>query len=257
MASNVRITAACINKGGAGKTTTSVYLAHRLNKLGRRVLLADYDVQMNATNAFVDVELEAGGSSELFFSDDPQPDVYETESGIYVLPADFGLADAERCEIGTEIKFAKRLRELAEAYGVDDVVIDTPPTLGFGMLAPLCAADYAFAPINLDPLALRGAKNLLLRITDIKDSINPNLEFLGLLVNRLNRTLKSQKEMLAQVENEFGNFLIPEYIGERDAISKIHEDRIPVWDREKQKYSLATREVRKAMNYIINQMGGC
>lgn len=252
----MRVITSCIHKGGTGKTTCAVHLVHRLRKRGRRVLLIDCDTQGNATSAFLDDRAHAGGASRLFEKGGADVDVYEGAADVLVIPADDELIDIEKAPVGAETLFRGNLRAAARDAGVDDVVIDTPPTIGFGMLAPLVAADFAFSPIVADPYSLDGVDSLLRRIQQVQNSLNPTLRHLGLLVNRLNRNSSDQREALALIERNFKRHVIPHVIGERASIARVAFTGEPVWAGKGGAAGQGAREMRNALDWIINEMGG-
>lgn len=253
---SVRVVASCIHKGGTGKTTCAVHLVHRLQKLGRRVMLIDCDTQGNATSAFLEDRPHTRGASRLFERGGADVDVYEGEAGVYVIPADDELTDIEKAPVGAETVFRNNVRAAARDAGVDDVVIDTPPTIGFGMLAPLVAADFAFSPIVADPYSLDGVDSLLRRVRQVQDAGNPKLKHLGLLVNRLNRNSKDQLDAAALIEKNFKRHLIPHFIGERASIARVAFTGEPVWAGKGGAAGQGAREMRRALDWIINEMGG-
>ena len=256
----MRVITSCIHKGGTGKTTCAVHLVHHLAHSGKRVLLVDCDTQGNATQAFMDERLDEGGVSALFGNSSKSKryansvKLHDAGGGVHVMPADHALIDIERMPVGAEKKFRTNLRAIAEANGFDYVVIDTPPTMGFAMLAPLVASDFAFSPIVPDPYGITGVKSLLKRVDQVRDQYNKNLRYLGLLINRYNRRSAEQTQVVEAMEQDLADNIIPHRIGERVAIARVAFSRAPVWSVRSGAGGVAAREMRGALNWIVNNM---
>jgi chromosome partitioning protein len=253
----VRIVTCAVHKGGTGKTTCAVHLVHRLAMKKQRVLLVDCDTQGNASSAFTDERLHDGAASALF--DGTGADVFITDTdldNVLVVPADDAMADIEQMPVGAEDHFASNVRSLAADYGCGWVVIDTPPTIGFGMLAPLVASDFAFSPIVADPYGMQGVQSLLNRINQVQDQKNDALRYLGLLINRVNNRSIDQKEAIVAMRAALGDYIIPHQIGERSSIARVAFTRKPVWQVAGGAAGVGATEMRRAMDYLISRMGG-
>lgn len=251
----MKIVASCIHKGGTGKTTCAVHLAHYLASLGNRVLMADCDTQGNATQVFLDDEPGARGVSALFEKKPGDLDVFETNAkNIFILPADEGLTEIDGYTNGEERRFRTNLRALAAEHAIDYVVIDTPPTLQMGMLAPLVAADFAFSPFKPDSFGFRGVGSLTNRIEQIREQHNPSLVYLGLLINLWNRRNVDQNGIVEAIEENLGRYVIPHKVGDRAAIARVAFSRTPVWAHKTGAAGVAAREMRAALSYMVQQM---
>lgn len=247
-----KILASTIHKGGAGKTTIAVNLTHFAREKGMRTLLLDLDPQGNASDGFMDTHALPEGielASNLFEERDSLP-IHYLDKYLAIIPSDGDALQAvERLPHEAALTFRKRLHEIARSF--DIVIIDTPPTMGFCMLAPLIAADFAFAPIVPDAYGMKGVVSLMERVAQVRDDINPDLVFLGMLINLWNRRDKDQNETVEQFNSALGEFVIPYQIGLRAPISQAARRKEPVW---KQTRGVAAKEVKNALSWIIDQM---
>jgi len=255
-----RIITCAIHKGGSGKTTAAYHLARRSAERGWRTLIVDLDGQGNASVVAAGVGpgsgLDSSGSlraADLFDEEEGRgkPILSSHAPGLFLLPADMRLLDVERLPFEAMGTFRTRLQEVSK--GFDATIIDTPPTMGMAMLAPMLASDCAFAPVVPDGFGFAGAMSIVERVSDIKSSQNPDLQFLGLLVNRWSKRDRDQNKVVAEFEAELGAFLIPHKIPHSTAISALSHTRQPVWHRAK---SGSTREVgkvvRAAMDWVLD-----
>ncbi len=253
---SVRIVASAIAKGGSGKTTVSVHLAHFLASKGEKVLMVDCDPQGNSSQVFLDDDHDGPGVSALFTKkgDRLQP-VQSNTAGVLMIPADVGLASIDGLKHGEEYLFRDNLRAVAVAHGCRYVVIDTPPTLTMGLaLAPLAAANFVLSPLKPDAYGLRGVGSLLDRIEQIRVDHNPGLVYLGLLINLWNRRNSDLNDGVAQLETHMADYLIPHKIGDSAAIARVAHLRIPVWRHNTGAARAASKDMKAAMGWIYERM---
>lgn len=176
-------------KGGVGKTTTTVNLGVALHKLGRRVLLVDLDPQAHLTLSLgIDPqELDATMYDLLADSDRSGFEVVrEADSGVAVLPADVNLAGVEAELAAQVVTGAAQTRLKDSCAGLmdqfDDVLIDCPPALGLLTINGLLAADEVIVPMQAHYLALQGFSKLLETVSMIRRGLNPGLSVAGVVL---------------------------------------------------------------------------
>lgn len=201
----MRTVAVAMQKGGSGKTTTSVNLAAALAELGQRVLLVDVDPQANATSWYA--VRDAGKGMFACLCDNARIDavaVHTEVAGVDVAPASTWLVGAERAlaaEVGAETLLRRRLRDVVGRYDV--VLVDTPPTLGILTVAALVAADQVLVPVAAHVLALNGLAQLLETVDTVRDRLNDKLTMLGIVPCRLDSRTRHGVEVVAELRKRF------------------------------------------------------
>ena len=202
-------------KGGVGKTTTTANLGAALARRGRRVLLVDLDPQGNLTSAFglekdahqtvaeslldrripLPVVLVANGSAERTEKD---------ARHLSVVPAAVGLASAEAQlmnKLGRELRLRDQLLGVHEHY--DYIMIDTPPSLGVLTINALVAATKVIIPTEARFFSLQGLQMLEESIEEIL-YLNPRLEVLGILLSKMDRRLKEERQVADYLRQRWG-----------------------------------------------------
>lgn len=201
----MRTIAVAMQKGGSGKTTTSVSLAATLAEAGKRVLLVDLDPQANTTSWYA--IRDAGKGMFACLCENARIDTIianASVAGVDVAPASTWLVGAERAlaaEVGAETLLRRRLRDVADRYDV--ALIDTPPTLGILTVAALVAADQVLIPVAAHVLALNGLAQLLDTIETVRDRLNDKLEVLGIVPCRLDARTRHGPEVVSELRRRF------------------------------------------------------
>lgn len=194
-------------KGGVGKTTTSINLAAALVKRGRRLLLIDMDPQGNATvGCGVDPDSINSTIYDLLLLEATASDaVVKTECGVDVISANGDLAGAQvelLNEIGRELRLQKALQPLQGDY--DYIFIDCPPALNVLTINALVASDSVLIPMQCEYFALEGLSALISTIRKIRESLNPRLSIEGLLRTMFDGRNTLANEVSRQLQTHFG-----------------------------------------------------
>lgn len=205
------VIALCNQKGGVGKTTTTINLGAALAEYGRRVLLVDFDPQ-GALGAGVGVHphtLEHTIYDVIMTGEATAADVIKPTGvpGMDILPANIDLSGAELLlvsEVGREQALNRALRAVRDSY--DLVLIDCQPSLGLLTLNALTAAQWVMVPVECEYFSLRGVALLQDTIRKVQERINPDLQLLGVLPTMVDRTVHS-REVLERVLQAFGDLV--------------------------------------------------
>ncbi|KJY64291.1 MULTISPECIES: ParA family protein [Bifidobacterium] len=202
-----RVLAMCNQKGGVGKTTSSINIAGAMCQYGRRVLIVDFDPQGAAT---VGLGINANSVDNTIYTAmfDPSLDVHEVVrhtrfDGLDIIPANIDLSAAEIqlvTEVGREQALAATIRPLRQEY--DAIIIDCQPSLGLLTVNALTAADGVIIPVAAEFFALRGVALLMQSIEKVRSRINPDLQVYGVLVTMYTKTLHSD-EVLQRIYEAF------------------------------------------------------
>ena len=203
-----RILAVANQKGGVGKTTTTVNLAACLADLGFRVLIADLDPQGNAsTGVGINIRDLATSMYDVLLHDAPMEDCIEATSvrNLYVAPANLDLAGAE-IELVPAFSRELRLRHAIESIrdDYDFVFIDCPPSLGLLTVNSLAAASEVLVPIQCEYYALEGLGQLLRNVGLVQKNLNPTLEVSVILCVMYDARTKLADQVVAEVRAHFG-----------------------------------------------------
>ncbi|EGG99927.1 Chromosome (plasmid) partitioning protein ParA / Sporulation initiation inhibitor protein Soj [gamma proteobacterium IMCC2047] len=205
----MRIFAITNQKGGVGKTTTTVNLAASLHSIKRRVLMIDLDPQGNATmGSGVDKnDLQQSVYDVLTGYCDVKAAIVSTEQAGYdVLPANGDLTAAE-VELLTldnkEFRLRDALKQVAEDY--DYIIIDCPPSLSMLTVNGLVAADSVIIPMQCEYYALEGLSALMNTITGITQGPNPGLKIEGLLRTMYDPRNSLTRDVSSQLIQHFGD----------------------------------------------------
>ncbi|MGC8757899.1 MAG: ParA family protein, partial [Caldisericaceae bacterium] len=203
-------------KGGVGKTTSTVNIAAGLAMKGYRTLLIDTDPQCNSTSLFFNPK-ETEQSLFLAFSNndiDTQELIKKTDvERLYAIPANIHLAKVERMlagEIDAPIKLKKALKETSKNF--DFIMIDSPPSLGLLTVNALVASDYVIIPIAPSPWALVGVEDFLDTFKGVKETFNENLKILGVLITLFDSRTTLAKDAASKIREMFGELVFEEVI---------------------------------------------
>ncbi len=196
-------------KGGVGKTTTTVNLAAYLARSGKKVLLVDLDPQGNATSGLgVDKGVVQKSLYDVLVREALMQDVRIKTAieGLDIAPASVVLAAAE-VELASQIAREHRLKQAIEKikHEYDYIIIDSPPSLGILTINGLVSADSILIPVQTEFYALEGLSQLLHTVQRVRVSLNPNLSLLGVLLTMYNKSTLLSRQVETEVKKHFPN----------------------------------------------------
>ncbi len=189
-------------KGGTGKTTTVRTLTDAYRRAGLSVLCVDLDPQGNLSDYF-DVPADASPTVADVLSGQAKPaDAIHGD----MLPANLGLAETELIlsgKMGRELTLKRALKDVARRY--DLVLIDCPPSLGLLTINALVAADHALITSEAEYFSLQGVEQALEVVELAKDSLNPDLDWMGVVLTKADMRLVHAREALQSLQDRFGD----------------------------------------------------
>ncbi len=207
-------------KGGTGKTTMVRTLTDVFRRLGLSVLAVDLDPQGNLSD-YLDVDPEAHPTvGDVLSGRARAPDA--VHDGI--MPANLGLAESELAmsgKMGRELTLRRALRDVNGGYDV--VLIDCPPALGLLTVNALVAADYALLTAEAQYFAMQGVEQALEVIDLARENLNPDLEWLGVVLNIADMRTRHSREAFDSLREHFGEKLVEQTIRQSIAYAESAE----------------------------------
>lgn len=245
-----KIIAVTNQKGGVGKTTTTVNVAYYLAKSGQRVLLVDFDPQGNATSGlgidkraleFTVMDVVSGEKS---LAECVVPTKYKNLS---VLPTTPQLANAEVELAKAQHRFT-RLKQALAGHDYDYVLIDCPPSLSLLTVNALIAARYVLLPVQAEFYALEGLGQLLETMQLVRKGLNPQLELMGVVMTMVDARTTLSGQVQAEVHKHFPGKVFQTVIPRNIRLAEAPSHGLPIgvydrWSKGARAYKVLTKEV--------------
>ena len=249
-----KIIAVVNQKGGVGKTTTSINVAAQLAGPQSSVLLVDLDPQGNATSGLgIPKENTTQTTYDVLCRGVSLADsVQETHvAQLFVLPANADLAGAE-VELVSQLQREFALKKALEQAAYDYVIIDCPPSLGLLTINALTAATTVLIPVQAEYYALEGLSQLLNTIQAVRSSTNPNLELLGIALTMFDKRNSLSEQVETEVKNYFGDKLFKTVVPRNVRLAEAPSYGRTIYDHDKwskgaRAYKALTKEIQAAL----------
>ena len=207
-------------KGGTGKTTMVRTLTDVFRRVGLSTLAVDLDPQGNLSD-YLDVDPEASPTvGDVLSGRASAADAVHDD----IIPANLGLAESELAmsgKMGRELTLRRALREVADGY--DLVLVDCPPALGLLTVNALVAADYALLSAEAQYFAMQGVEQALEVIDLARENLNPDLEWLGVVLNIADMRTRHSREAYDSLREHFGEKLVEQTIRQSIAYAESAE----------------------------------
>lgn len=249
-----RVIAVTNQKGGVGKTTTSINVAYFLSKMGKRTLIIDFDPQGNATSGLGIDKQELGATMtevimrQIRLAKVVLPTEYKD---LYLAPSTSHLANTEVELAQADGRFARLREALSGVIDYDYIIIDSPPSLSLLTVNGLVAADYVLLPVQAEFYALEGLGQLLESMKLIRKGLNPSLKLLGVLPTMMDSRTTLSSQVYDEIKKYFPDKIfkttIPRNIRLAEAPS--HGAPVGVYDR----FSKGSRAYKALAKEIVER----
>lgn len=247
-------------KGGVGKTTSSINIAYCLSKMGKQVLLVDFDPQGNSTSGLgVNKEKLEKTILDVVQHDKPISTVIVQTAykRLDIVPATPQLANAEVELAKAERRFVRLKEALKGLDNYDVIIIDSPPSLSLLTVNGLIAAHYVILPVQAEFYALEGLGQLLETMKLIRKGLNPTLELAGVLVTMIDSRTTLSSQVHNEIKKHFPGKVFETTIPRNVRIAEAPSHGAPVgaydrWSKGARAYKALTKELVRR----INEKGG-
>ena len=242
-------------KGGVGKTTSTINIAYYLAKAGKRVLLVDLDPQGNATSGLgIDKSnLDLTTGEILLGKADLSVAIKTTEhKGLSILPTTSHLANVEVELAGGQNKFTRLKMALETVDGYDIVIIDCPPSLSLLTVNGLIAAKYVILPVQAEFYALEGLGQLLETMKLVRKGMNPQVELLGVLPTMMDSRTTLSNQVHQEIVKHFGDKVFQTSIPRNIRLAEAPSHGVPIgvydrWSKGARAYKAVSKEVEQRL----------
>lgn len=243
-------------KGGVGKTTTSINLAYFLSKAGKKTLLIDFDPQGNATSGLgIDKQSLKSTMTDVVKGGTLKKVIIETNyKNLSLAPTTSLLANTE-VELAQAEKRFSRLKQAIEPVekNYDYIIIDSPPSLSLLTVNGLIAAKYVLLPVQAEFYALEGLGQLLETMKLVRKGMNPSLELLGVLPTMLDSRTTLSNQVHNEIKRHFPGKVFEATIPRNIRLAEAPSHGLPVGVYDK--FSKGSRAYKALAKEVMERVG--
>lgn len=228
-----RIIAIVNQKGGVGKTTTTINLGAALAEMGRKVLLIDLDPQGNASTGLgVDRDARGATSYELLSGEQSAKEIAQKTSRkkLHIIPANMDLSSADIDLADNQNRSFLLKNALKDLKGYDFVLIDCPPSLSILTINAMVAAHGVIVPLQSEFFALEGLSQLMLTLRDVRKSANPGLRTDGILLTLHDSRNRLAKQVEADARENLGDLVFQTVVPRNVRVSEAPSYALSILD---------------------------
>lgn len=251
-----RVIAVTNQKGGVGKTTTAINLAAQLAHSNKSVLLVDLDPQGNATSGLgVNKNSLESSTYDVLMGNTNLPDAVvnaNTSKNLWVLPANANLAAAE-VELANDDRREFKLEQALKLSAYDFIIIDCPPALGLLTINALTASSALIVPVQTEYYALEGLGQLLDVVQRVRNSFNPKLELLGIVLTMFDKRTSLSEQVQNEIIKHFGAKVFSTVIPRNVRLAEAPSFGKTIYEHDR--WSKGARAYKKLASELLSREG--